>query len=149
MHAQVPLRHSFSPPPCIHLLSCLFAESQWEQGSSSGIFKRTQLRFEAGVTHALRIRQPKRRDNFYRSTTRGQNVTTGNLELATEESTAKAWGEFSRTPGCSSSQFSFGPEARRSLCDYRHSACSGPSSQAVPTWESRHFSATTCLIKMG
>lgn len=35
------------------------------------------------------IRQPRERDNFYRSATRGQSITTGNLESAVVEPTAQ------------------------------------------------------------
>lgn len=35
------------------------------------------------------IRQPRERDNFYRSATRGQSITTGNLESAALEPTAQ------------------------------------------------------------
>lgn len=60
------------------------------------------------VTDGLEIRQPREHDNFYRSATRGQSITTGNLESAAVEHPHPAlWGEFSRTRGFSSSKFSF------------------------------------------
>lgn len=56
-------------------------------------FKKTQLRFAAQVTDDLGIRPPRGCDNFYRSTTRGQSVTAGNLESAAVKPTDQRAGE--------------------------------------------------------
>lgn len=61
---------------------------------------------------------------------------------------AGSWGEASRPPGGSSS-LRLGPGSWRSLCDYRLCACSGPSPQGVPMRVSRHFLATTWLMRTG
>lgn len=98
-----------------------------EPSSSLGL--KSQMLFQSGRQGDV---------NFYRSTTRGQSVTAGDLESATDEPTSKSTGrgKSSRTSVCSSSQFSFpgaSPGSWRSLYDYRHSPCSGSSHPATPT----------------
>lgn len=80
---RCPLFSSLSP--CMLLLSCLSAGSQWKQGPFLEAFKRSQLRFGAQVIHALGMRLPTRHDHFHRFTTRGQSATTGYLKSATNK----------------------------------------------------------------
>lgn len=136
-----------SPAPLCTLLFFLFAESQWEQDpfleSFLEDFKSPALRFGAYLTDALGSR-PGRRGHFHLLPLESSASPQGPLSRETLRLVRR---ESSPRPGRSSSNSvspGFGLGSWTALYNYRHSACSGLSPQAVPPQVFRHF---CCLLR--